>query len=62
MANHNSPGKCSKIAHNIWYLCVHKHPGEIQVTIALYDKENKTPDGMALFQQLRPRQTAHMNS
>lgn len=61
-ANENSSSKHSKITHNIRYLRACKHPCEVQVTIAPQAKDKHFPGGMVLFQWLRVRQTAPMNS
>lgn len=60
--NENLSCKHSKITHNIWYLCAHQHPCEVQGTIALWVKDKNFPDKMALFQWLRVHQMAPMNS
>ena len=61
-ANKNSSSKHPKITHSIHYLCVHKHPCEVQVTKALQAKDKNFPNGMMLFQWLRVHQTAPVNS
>lgn len=61
-ANGNLSGKHSRITHNIQYLCAHKHPCEVQVTIALQAKDKTFPHRMALFPWLRVHQMAPMNS
>ena len=61
-ANENSYSKHPKITHSIHYLCVHKHPCEVQVTKALQAKDKNFPNGMMLFQWLRVHRTAPVNS